>query len=580
MSASLNIQAERGQEFPRVFTAEVSNFGDWSQIEPLFQKLAEQITEVRTPEELEAWLLRESELDAALDEEHSRRYIANTCQTDDAARERAYLEFLEQIVPRIKPWHDKLGRLYLECQARLQADRTRLEVYDRGLENQVKLFREENIPLQTDDAKLGQSYQKVCGAMTVMWRGEEKTLQQMAPFTEDADRGVREEAWRTVARRRLEDKDELNSIYDKLVALRTTMARNAGFKNFRDYQHQAYNRFDYTPEDALHFDESIRQEVVPLLAELRRKRRAKLGVTTLRPWDLQVDPEGRPPLKPFQTPEELEDGCARIFGKLSGPLSEQFETMRQRGLLDLGSRKGKAPGGYQSTLDEVRLPFIFMNAAGTNRDVFTLLHEGGHAFHAFASRQDPLLAYRSAPMEFSEVASMSMELFGMTHLGVFYKKPEDALRARRRQFEDIVNIFPWIATIDSFQHWVYMNPDHTHEQREAMWLELEERYSPQVDWHGLDEEHRSLWQRQLHLYQVPFYYIEYGIAQLGALQLWTQFRERPKETLEHYRRGLALGGSRPLPELFAAAGIKFDFTPETLRPIMRAVAEELERLEM
>jgi oligoendopeptidase F len=249
--------------------------------------------------------------------------------------------------------------------------------------------------------------------------------------------------------------------------------------------------------------------------------------------------------------------------------------MRRRGLLDLDSRKGKAPGGYQSTLDEVRLPFIFMNAAGTNRDVFTLLHEGGHAFHAFASRNEPLLAYRGAPMEFSEVASMSMELFGLKHLDVFYPDAAEFRRARRRHFEDIVQIFPWIATIDAFQHWIYLNPEHGAAQREEKWLELEERFSPGLDWTGLEEEHRAIWQRQLHLFEVPFYYIEYGIAQMGALQLWRQFRDRPRETLENYRQGLRLGGSRPLPKLFEGAGINFDFSAQTLKPIMAAVAEVL-----
>ena len=570
------IQAVRGEEFPRTFTKNITDFGDWAQIEPLFAELEREVKEIRVPGELEAWLLRSSELDAALDEEHSRRYIANTCQTDDPEAEKAYLDFLENIVPRIKPWHDKLGRLYLESPARQELERRRFEVFDRELQNQVELFREENIPLQTDDAKLGQQYQKICGAMTVQWRGEEKTLQQMAPYAEDIDRAVREEAWRVVAARRLQDRDALNEIFNEMIRIRTRIAHNAGCENFRDYQHRAYNRFDYTPADCAVFHEAIEREVVPLLAELRRRRRQKLDLENLRPWDLNVDPDGNPPLKPFTEAEELEAGCATIFGRLSGPLAEQFETMRRRGLLDLGSRKGKAPGGYQSTLDEVRLPFIFMNAAGTSRDVSTLLHEGGHAFHAFASREQSLLAYRSAPMEFSEVASMSMELFGLNHLDVFYPKSDEARRARRRHFEEIIQIFPWIATIDAFQHWIYLNPEHTNEQREEKWLELDRRFSPEMAWAGLELEHRALWQRQLHLYQVPFYYIEYGIAQMGALQLWLQFRDQPQQTLENYRRGLALGGSRPLPELFEGAGIRFDFSAATLRPIMQAVAQVLE----
>ncbi|MCL5269630.1 MAG: M3 family oligoendopeptidase [bacterium] len=573
------IRAVRGEEFPREFTKEVNDFGDWTQLEPLFKELEEEIRDLQTPQELAVWLLQESELSAAIEEEHSRRYIAMTCATDDPDRERAYLDFLENVLPRVKPWHDRLARGYLASPARGALDengRRRLAVLDRTLDNQVRLFREENVPLQTEDAKLGQQYQKISGAMTVMWEDRELTLQQMAPYFEENDRAVREAAWRATAARRLQDRDALDDLFNRMIDLRTRVARNAGFDNFRDYQHQAYNRFDYTPADTETFHRAVEQEVVPLLADLRRRRRERLGVDALRPWDLQVDPEGRPPLKPFTTARELEAGCTAIFGLLDGALASQFNDMRERGLLDLASRKGKAPGGYQATLDEVRLPFIFMNAAGTHRDVSTLLHEGGHAFHAFAARKEPLLAYRSAPMEFCEVASMAMEVFGLSNLDVFYDDAADVARAGRRHLEELVEIFPWIATIDAFQHWIYLNPDHTTAQREDRWLELTDRFGPGIDWTDLDAEKRSQWQRQLHLYLHPFYYIEYGIAQIGALQLWLQFRNNPERTLANYRRALALGGSRPLPDLFAAAGIRFDFSAETLRPIVEAVAEAIQ----
>ncbi|MCE5228086.1 M3 family oligoendopeptidase [bacterium] len=576
--AELQIMAGRGEEFPREYTRGVSDFGDWVQIEPLLAGLAEQIEKIEAAGELEAWLLRESELNAALDEEYTRRYIAMTCATNDAGRERAYLEFLENIVPKLKPWHDRIARLYLKCPARGKLDPARAEVMDRRLQNEVEIYRDENVPLETEVSKLEQQYQKITGAMTVNWRGEERTLQQMAPLLEELDRPVREEAWRTVAKRRLADRAAIDSLFKKMVELRAKVAHNADFKNFRDYQHRAMGRFDYTPADTIKFQESIQQEVVPLLAKEREERRKLLKVDTLRPWDLDVDPEGAPPLKPFGTAQELMEGCGAIFRRVSPALADEFGEMRRRGLLDLDSRIGKAPGGYQSTLDEVRLPFIFMNAAGTQRDVLTLLHEGGHAFHAFASRQEPWVIYRSAPLEFSEVASMSMELFAMGHLGVFYKDAGEARRARRRQLQDIVRIFPWIATVDAFQHWIYLNPGSDTAMRDAKFLELERKFSPVVDWSGLDNEHSSAWHRQLHIFEVPFYYIEYGIAQLGALQLWVRFLEDPAAAIEGYRRALALGGSRPLPELFAAAGIRFDFSADTLRPAMQAVAKELEKL--
>ena len=575
MTSQLSIKAVRGEEFARKFIRNVGDLGDWGQIEPLFKDLAGRIGAIATAGELEQWLLDCSELDAALEEEMSRRYIAMTCNTEDKALEQAYLDYLENIVPRIKPWHDRLGRRYLDSPARQALDRERMTPYDRALENQVRLFREENIELQTEDSKLGQQYQKICGAMMVNWHGQEMTLQQMAPLLEETGRETREEAWRVITGRRLQDAAAVDDLLNKMIAIRTRIARNAGFENFRDYQHQAYNRFDYTPDDCLKFHEAIEQEIVPLLGELRRQRREKLGVGSLRPWDLAVDPENRPPLRPFKTAEQLKKGCAEVFRRVSPLLAGQFETMIERGLLDLDSRKGKAPGGYQSTLQEVRLPFIFMNSAGTNRDVFTLLHEGGHAFHAFASRQEPLVDYRSAPIEFCEVASMSMEMFGMRELNVFYNKEGDNQRAIRRHLEELIDIFPWIATIDAFQHWLYLNPDHSPEERQAKWLEIEARFSPETDWSGLEREHASLWQRQLHIFEVPFYYVEYGIAQMGALQMWLQFRQDRQRAIEHYERALALGGSRPLPQLFEAAGIRFDFSAETLRPVMQAVAEEL-----
>ena len=578
MEQTLTIKARRAREFPRTLTRAVTDFGDWDQLEPLFRQLADEMPSVQTAEQLSAWLLAQSELDAAIDEEIARRYIAMTCQTDDPEREKAYLHCVENVLPRVKTWHDRMARLYLANPARERADRRWLEVHDRVAENQVKLFREANVALQTEDTKLSTEYQKVIGAMLVQWEGEEKTLQQMAPYLEETDRPTREAAWRLVAERRFEDTERLNELFDRMVPLRDRIARNAEFDSYRDYRHQAYDRFDYTPADCVKFQESIEQEVVPLLAELRRRRREQLGVEALRPWDLQVDPEGKPPLHPFATADELSDGCAEIFAGLDPRLAGHFATMREQGLLDLESRKGKAPGGYQYTLDEVRLPFIFMNAAGTNRDVLTLLHEGGHAFHAMGSRDQSLLAYRSAPTEFSEVASMAMELFGMSRIEVFYQDPDQARRARRRHLREMITLFPWIATVDAFQHWIYLNPDHSAEQRDDRWVELNERFSPELDHSGLENLHRAGWHRQLHIYQCPFYYVEYGIAQLGALQLWLRFREEPTRALEDYLAALALGGSRPLPELFETAGIHFDFSPQTLRPIMQAVGEELERL--
>lgn len=368
---------------------------------------------------------------------------------------------------------------------------------------------------------------------------------------------------------------QLDEIFSKLVKNRHQRAINAGFKNFRDYQHASYNRFDYTPDDCFIFHDTVEHLVVPLLKKLRDERAEKLSLPVLRPWDLAVDADGEQPLRPFTKASELIDACQNIFASLDKDLAAQFKTMNDLDLLDLENRKGKAPGGYQSTLDEVRLPFIFMNASGTNQDLFTLLHEAGHAFHAFASRGEPWVAYRHAPMEFCEVASMSMELMGMDYLGKAYNDPQEEKRAKRDILEDILVKLPWIAAIDAFQHWIYLNPEHTAEERALQFSQLMKRFNPGIDWSAHEESLGRQWQKQLHLFEVPFYYIEYGIAQLGALQLWLKYKKNPLNALAAYKKGLSLGGARPLHELFEAAEIHFDFTEKTIVPALACLREEL-----
>jgi len=567
--------ASATKPYPRQFVPADADMGDWSQIEPLFDRLdAERID---TPEQIGAWLLHQSELMACLNEEQNHRYVLMTCQTDDPEREKAYLHFIQEIAPRCKPrWH-ALNQRYVDAPARRRLPAERYRVLDRSTAAAVELYRDENVPLQTEDAELDQQHQKITGAMTVQYDGKEQTLPQMSRYQEQPDRAVREETWKLTAARRLQDAAALDDIYDQMIELRTRMARNAGLDTFRDYQWKAYERFDYTPNDCFAFHQAIEELVVPIKRTLQQERKAQLGVDVLRPWDLAVDPRNRPPLAPFQTAEELCRKCSKTFHRIDPELGRQFDEMVAAGWLDLESRKGKAPGGYQTTYDEQRHPFIFMNAVGLHRDVETLLHEGGHAFHSVACRDEPLVQYRHTGMEMAEVASMGMELLAYDHLDEFYRG-EDLVRARREQLEGVINMFPWIATIDAFQHWIYTNPTHTRDQRTQFWLELQTRFGGIEDWSGLEEFRAASWQRQLHLFSVPFYYIEYGIAQIGALQLWRNARTDGQNALKKYRQALALGGSRPLPELWAAAGLEFDFSARTLRPLIELVHDELRKL--
>src|SRR5437773_3487742 len=562
---------------PRRFVPEKIDWGDGSQIAPLFDGLETNAAQCKNAADLESWLLDWSELTAAVDEESSRRYIAMTCHTNNAEAEKAYLHFVEHIEPQLKPREFKLEQIYLGHSLRDKLPRERYEVFDRNTKAHVELYRDENVPLETEEARLSQQYQKLSGSLTVQFRGEEKTLAQMARFLEEVDRPLRQEAWELVARRRLQEADKFEQIFDQLVKLRQQIANNVGCGNYREYAFRARCRFDYTPEDCLKFHEAIEREVMPAWRELQTERRRQLKLDKLRPWDLAVDPLNRPPLRPFEQVHKLVSASQEIFGRLDQELARGFQTMNELRLLDLANRKDKAPGGYQATLAQARLPFIFMNAVGVQRDVETILHEAGHAFHALATREENLYPYRHAPIEFCEVASMSMELLGNQFLEAFYS-PADARRARRDHLEGIIEVFPWIATVDAFQHWIYTHPGHTRAERTTAWLGLMDRFGGEVDWKGWENARTNLWHRQLHIFLHPFYYVEYGIAQLGALQVWANAKLDKARALQAYQRGLALGGSRPLPELFQAAGCKFDFSAQTVRPLVQMVQSELAKL--
>jgi oligoendopeptidase F len=560
----------------RRFVPENADLTNLDEIRALYARLSGR--DIYFSEELESWVLDRSELETALDQQAAILYIRMTCQTDDVSRAQSYKHYIEHIVPEIKPWDHRLNKKYLDALGRFSLNEDRYGIYSREIRTDLELFVEKNIGLQTELDLLSQDYQAICGAMTVEFDGQERTLPEMGKFLLEPDRVLRERAWRASAQRRLKEKTQLNSLFDSMARLRDKVAQNAGFDNFCQYRFKSLHRFDYSPRHCQEYHNSIEKLVVPLWNNILQRRKALLKVDVMRPWDTAVDPLGRPPLKPFTDIDELIGGCAKIFHGVDPELGDQFVGMVQAGLLDLASRKGKAPGGYQSTLNEARKPFIFMNAVGIDMDVRTLLHEGGHAFHALACSHDPLLNYRHGPMEFNEVASMGMELLAERYLNAFYNEA-DSRRSSITHLEDIIFTLVWVATVDAFQHWIYEHPRHNETQRRAKWLEIRKRFGEGVvDWSGLEEEHAHLWHRQLHIFEAPFYYIEYGIAQLGALQLWLNSKNDWGKAVSRYRQALSLGGSRPLPELFATAGLRFDFSDQTIAPLVKALQKELDRI--
>lgn len=544
----------------------------WSTVEPVVRALVQQ--DVTTPAALEAWLLEWSQLSDRMDETSAQLYVNMTCHTDNPEFEKRYLSFMGDVLPAYKEAAQKLREHYVASPARELLPKERYHIIDRHFEQQVKLFKLENLPLEVECDKLEQQYQKLSGGLTVNFQGKDHTLPQMAKYMEGTDRAVREQAWQLVADKMLAEADTFENIYDALIKLRTQIAQNAGFANYRDFMFAARERFDYTPTDCERYHTAVEHHVVPLMRKLAVERKQKLGVDVLRPWDMAVDPDNLPPLKPFQTADELLNKCRAIFAKVHPSFVETIDEMQRHGLFDLENRKGKAPGGYQHSFEERKLPFIFMNSTGMHSDVETLLHEGGHAFHYWASRNEPLSFHRHAPIEFCEVASMGMELLAGRHLGAFYSAA-DATRAQRDHLEHILWVFAWVATIDAFQHWVYTHIGHSHDERRAYWDSLLTRFGAGESWTGFEKYWATRWYRQSHLFTSPFYYIEYGIAQIGALQLWQQDLKDPKAAVANYKHALSLAGTQTLPNLFAAAKLEFDFSDKVIAPLMQTVASHL-----
>jgi oligoendopeptidase F len=566
------------KKIPRSFLPEDFTVTTWDKLEPYFKDLLER--PVNSKKELEKWLKDISELEAVVSEDACWRQINMTCDTENKALEEAFNFFCLHIQPHIQPYADKLNKKLLGNPFTKELDSKKYFTYLRNIRKSIELFREANVPIQAEMNVLQQQFGVISGKMTVTVNGQEYTLQQASKFLEDHNRKLREDVYRKINERRIQDRNELNNLFNSLIEKRDRIAKNADFENFRDYKFKELGRFDYTKEDCFQFHEAVKQHVLPLVNMIYENKKKKLGVDDLRPWDLEAEPAGIEPLHPFTNGEDLLKKTIACFNKLRPFFAECLVRMDQMKRLDLDSRKGKAPGGYNCPLAETGAPFIFMNAAGQTSDVTTMVHEGGHAVHSFLAHPLELSAFKEYPMEIAEVASMAMELFSMEHWEFFFSNKKDLSRAKLKELEKVITIFPWIATIDKFQHWIYENPKHTEAERTAKWMEILNEFSSDVvNFSGLEEYRKSAWQRQLHLFEVPFYYIEYGIAQLGAIGLWAQFKKDNEKALDNYVSALSQGGTKTLPELYKTAGLEFNFAPEKIKELMEFVKDEMITLE-
>lgn len=566
----------------RTFLGDTFELTNVESVKPFYENLVER--PIDTLGEFQKFLKDRSELESYLSENFAWRYIKMTCDTTDKEVKAHFDQFVTEIQPELANYDDTLNKKTLESPFLdiLTSEGDDAEAFNitfRGIKKATEIFRTENISLFTEVQNLSSEYQGTVGVMTVEIDGQTKTLQQAGVFLENADRAIREMAYRKIQERRIQDRDKLDEVFNKLKTVRHQIALNAGFENFRDYSFASLKRFDYTPKECFDFHEAVAETVVPILNQLAEERKATLALDSLRPWDKGVDVKGRPALHPFNGGEDLLNKTIDCFNLLDPFLGECLTLMKQMGRLDLESRIGKAPGGYNYPLEETGFPFIFMNASSLMRDVITLLHEGGHAVHSIVTKDLALNTFRNFPSEVAELASMSMELITMDYWHVYFDNEEELRRAKIQHLEDILSTLPWVATVDKFQHWIYENPTHTTEERTQAWLRIYEQFTDSItDWSGLEAFKSSMWHRQLHIFELPFYYIEYGIAQLGAIGVWKNYKENPQKGLEGYLNALKLGYTKPMASVYNTANIPFDFSKEHISSLMTFLQGELNAL--
>lgn len=556
------------------------NPGDWDEIKPYVNKLLNR--KISCSKCIEGIIRDASELSEHISEKGALLYIAMTCDTESDEKRSSFLDFVENVRPKLSEFSDSLNRRLIEHEA-VKNLPSRYDLMIRSMKNDVDIFRKENIPLGVEQTKLVTESQTINGAMTVEFNGNEYTLPEMRRFLESNERAIREGAWKAVSDRRMQDEERLSEIFDELIVIRSKIARNAGFETYTDYMFRAMERFDYSKEDCLEFHDAIEAVCVPLMREINSQRVVSLDLDFLMPWDVNEktgvgpDLQERAPLKPFDNVGEMVEKLSTLFHNMSEDLGEKFDMLVEMDTLDLDTRKGKAPGGYQYYLQKSRVPFIFMNAAGLQGDLETMIHEAGHAFHSIYCSHLELIGERGYPIEFAEVASMSMELMTQEQWGEFYDE-EEANRAKMGHLEGVIFLLPWIATIDSFQHWIYSNPEHTREERARVWNSIRDRFGSNMNWEEYTKFRDVSWQQQGHLFGVPFYYVEYGIAQLGALQLWRTQRKDPEKALSDYSNAMRLGNTKTLPELFTAADIKLGFDERHLSSLIQEVRTAMAEL--
>ncbi len=561
----------------RLFLPQSFKITVWSKLKPYFYELRERT--INSVKELETWIDNWCELNDVVAEEFRWRYIRFSCDNEDNKALESYNYAVQELTPRISPYNDALNQKLLSSAFTKKLSKKKYAIFLRSVQNSINLYREDNVSLVADIKTRAKNHGRIFSKMTIEHKDKELTLQQAQTMMETLERPEREEIYKKINARLTQDASELESTFDDLLQLRHQVAQNVGYDNFRDYKFHALERFDYKIQDCLDFHESIAKEIVPIVNELNAMRKKMMDVEVLRPWDMYCDMDGKHPNRPFKNTKELVQKSVQTLKLLHPIFGEVLELMNDIGHLDLESRKGKRPGGYNMPLPLSGVPFIFMNAANSIKDLRTIMHETGHAVHAYLIKDYRLNSDKNLPSEVAELAAMTMELLTLDYWNEFYEDEQALRRAKIWQLEKVLSTLPWVATIDKFQHWLYTNHEHSSHERTETWMRIFNEFSSSVvNKEGLENELQYMWHRQLHIFEVPFYYIEYGMAQLGAIAIWRQYKSNPQQAVANYVRALSLGYTKSIPEIYEAAGIEFNFSREYVRELGQFLKEELEKL--
>lgn len=550
------------------------NSSSWNSIEPYFKELLER--PVNSKQDLEKWLSDQSELESVLSEYNRWIYVRTTVDTTDAKAKADQLDLYTNIFPHFAAYSYELDRKLISSPFLSELDHSVYFPFIRKVKGTVEIFRQENVEIQSRLSLRQSRYDEIIGAQTISFEGNEYTMQQAQVLLKSSDRAKREAVYKLMAERRAKDKDELDNLLTELIGMRHQLALNAGFKNYTEYRFKELGRFDYSADDCITFHQSVKDTVCPLLDILMEERKKMIGVDVLKPWDTDADKPGEKALRPASTGAELIQKTIDCFRHLDSYFAERIEIMRAMNYLDVESRVGKGPGGYNMSMPEIGVPFIFMNAANAEHDLITMVHEGGHAVHTFLSHPLPLTALKDVPSEIAEVASMGMELMTMPYWSEFYATEEEVTRARKNHLKYIVNVLAKTCLGDAFQHWLYNNPTHTVQERRSKWIELSRFFtSSLVDYSGFEYDLEIGYQRIMHFYAVPFYYIEYAFAELGAIALYKNFKADRQKAISDYKAALTLGYTKTIPEFYATAGVRFDFSKKYVSELVQFLQAEI-----